>query len=95
MGGSKSPGLDGFPGSFFQSFWDVVGKEVVAVTQDFQKSKIIPWDVNSTFIALIPKIKEVESFSNFRHLCNFLYKIMAKVLANQLRYILPLIINTS
>jgi len=55
----------------------------------------MPFDVNSTFIALIPKVNEVVSFSNFRpiSLCNFLYKIMAKVMANRLRPILPLLIN--
>ena len=55
----------------------------------------MPYDVNSTFIALIPKMNEAISFSNFIpiSLCNFLYKIMANVMANRLRPILPLIIN--
>jgi len=46
MGGSKAPGPDGFPGSFFQSFWDIVGTEVVVAVQDFQISKFMPRDVN-------------------------------------------------
>lgn len=94
MGGPKALDLDGFPSSFFQSFWDIVSKEVVAIVQNFQRSKFIPWDVNSTFIALIQKLNEAIS-SNFRpiSLYNFLYKIMAKVMANRLRLVIPLIIN--
>lgn len=55
----------------------------------------MPKDVNSTFIALIPKMLKAKSFANFKliSLCNFLYKIIAKVMANRLRTILPRIIN--
>lgn len=71
-----------------------MGTEVVAV-KNFQISQFMPRDVNSTFIALIPKMKEAVSFSNFRpiNLCNFFYKIVVKVLANRQKTILSLIIN--
>lgn len=72
-----------------------MGTYVVATVKDFQFSKFMPHDVNSTLISLIPKVKQMVSFSNFRpiSLCNFLYKIVAKVLANRMETILPLIIN--
>ena len=46
---------------------------------------------NSAFLALIPKEKEANSFDRFRpiSLCNIGYKIMTKIIASKLKYILP------
>lgn len=56
IGGSKALGSDGFLGSFFQNFWDIMWLEILLDVQEFQLSKVMPNDVNSTFIALIPKV---------------------------------------
>lgn len=95
MGGSKAPSPNGFLGSFFQSFYDIIGSEVVVIVQAFQLSKIISRDVNLTFIDLILKVIEANSFSSFMliSLYNFLYKIISKVMNNRLNYILLIIIN--
>ncbi|PKU68607.1 Putative ribonuclease H protein [Dendrobium catenatum] len=51
--------------------------------------------VKSTVLALIPKSKNVESISDFRPiaLCNTIYKIIAKTLANHLKPIMPLLVK--
>jgi hypothetical protein len=51
--------------------------------------------INSTNIALIPKKKDLVSATEFRpiSLCNVVYNIIAKVLANRLKVILPSIIS--
>ena len=53
--------------------------------------------INSTFIALIPKIKDPKKVSNFRpiSLCNVVYKLIAKVLVNRLKLILPCVVSDS
>jgi hypothetical protein len=51
--------------------------------------------INSTYIALIPKVTGAVFVNEFWpiSLCNVVYKIMAKALANQLKGILPRIIS--
>ena len=51
--------------------------------------------INSTFIALIPKVDNPHRLNDFRpiSLVGSLYKILAKVLANRLRSVIGLVIS--
>ena len=62
---------------------------------DFLNSGYIVPEINYTHIVLIPKIKSPEKIFDFRliSLCNVIYKIISKVLANRLKQILPQIIS--
>lgn len=54
-------------------------------------------DINSTFITLTPKKKGSTKLTEFRSisLCNVLYKLISKVIANRLKKVLPCIISPS
>lgn len=56
---------------------------------------MFPTDLNCTNLVLIPKKENVETLGDVRPiaLCNVLYKILAKVLANRLKKILPVTIS--
>ena len=57
----------------------------------------IPPSINQTFITLIPKVKSLVRVLEYRltALCNILYKLISKVLANRLEKILPCVISES
>jgi len=96
IGDLKAPGPDGMPSAFYKNFWDVVGRKVTSeVLQILNEGAPIPAEWNQTVMSLIPKVKTPESVSELRpiSLCNVLYKIVAKILANRLKEILPNIIS--
>ena len=91
----KAPGPDGMPPLFFQQFWPTIGEEVSEAVLNCLNSGMIPHSINRTFITLIPKVKSPVRVSEFRPiaLCNTLYKIISKVLANRLKKLLPSVIS--
>ena len=92
----KAPGSDDMPPLFYQNYWNLVGMDVTQFVLSFLNSASLPQHLNHTFITLILKVNKPELVFEFRpiSLCNVLYKIFSKVLANKLKRILPKIITT-
>jgi hypothetical protein len=94
---TKAPGLDGMSAIFYRTYWDVVGPEVTHVVLSILHSGYMLRKINYTHIALVPKVKNPEYITDFRpiSLCNVIYKIVSKVLANRLKKVLPLVLSES
>ena len=97
IGDLKAPGADGMPSIFYKQFWQLLGERVKKEVLEVLNGGDMPQGWNDTIIVLIPKVKQPEKLKDLRpiSLCNVLYKLVSKVLANRLKKILPDIISPS
>ncbi|GAU13347.1 hypothetical protein TSUD_43010 [Trifolium subterraneum] len=93
----KSPGPDGVNIGFFKDFWDLLKIDLLNFFAEFHRNGVLTKGINSTFIALIPKVECPLKVSEFRPiaLVSSIYKILAKVLANRLRNVIGNVVGES
>ena len=91
---TKTPDPNGMSPGFYQKHWGVVGFDVCNRVRNMLISGHFLRKINYTHVTLIPKVKEVMKMMQLRpiSLCNVIHKIVAKVLTNRLKAILPSII---
>ena len=98
MNPDKSPGPDGMNPGFYQAYWDIIGGEVTEACLKVLNNKELPADCLKVIPHYSnPEEREPEKISEMRPiaLCNVLYKIIAKTLANRLKCILSEVISES
>jgi len=87
----KCSGPDGYSPGFYQHFWNLCSDDIFKECCAWLDTGQFPPDLNITNIALILKGSSHVSMKDWHPiaLCNVLYKIISKVLANRLKDVLP------
>lgn len=95
MHSDKSLNPDGFNSGFYKNYWDVVGGDVVWVVRQFLMTGEFPDQLSDTNICLILKKSKPENMGDLRpiSLCNVIYKVVSKVLANRMKMVLTNLIS--
>lgn len=91
----RTPGPDGFNGTFLKSCWHIIKEDFYKLCDDFYEGKLDLTSVNSGFITLIPKIGSPETANDFTPitLLNCCMKIITKILANRLQKLILSIVH--
>jgi hypothetical protein len=84
-------GPDGLNAAFYKSAWSWAQHDIHKVVAIFYTHAVLPPDINKTFISLIPKKNNPTLPQDYRPicLCNVIYKIIVKSLANRVKHHLP------
>ena len=74
-----------------------MGSDIINSVLDALNVGVLPSGLNETYICIIHKVKNPQKIIEFRpiSLCNVLYKIISKVLANCLKRVLVVVIDES
>ena len=94
-GGEKCPGPDGFNFNFIKEFWGVLKPEFRRFVDEFYVNGSFPKGSNASFLALIPKSHNPQTFNDYRpiSLIGCMYKAIAKLLANRLSKVMADLID--
>ncbi|XP_075095229.1 uncharacterized protein LOC142173524 [Nicotiana tabacum] len=80
---------------FFHICWDIIGEDIVKMVKAFFNGQELPRCITHTNMVLLPKKKDVISFSDMRpvSLSNFVNKIFSRVIHERLVGYLPNLIS--
>nr|KYP35452.1 Transposon TX1 uncharacterized [Cajanus cajan] len=94
-GSNKCPGLDGVNFKFLKEFWETLRGDMCRFLTEFHHNGRLPRGTNSAFITLIPKKQDPQRLEDYKpiSLVGCMYKILAKVLANRVKQVLPSVID--
>uniref|UniRef100_A0A8I6YTV5 Reverse transcriptase domain-containing protein n=1 Tax=Hordeum vulgare subsp. vulgare TaxID=112509 RepID=A0A8I6YTV5_HORVV len=94
IGDLKAPGPDGMPAIVYKRHWHFMGDKIVAEVLAVLNGGALLEGWNDTNVVLIPKVKNPNRIKDLRpiNLCNVVYKLVSKVIANRLKLILPTLI---
>ncbi len=93
----KSPGIDGIPIEFYQTFWSLLHPHYLAFIHCVQHSSFLP-SKNTGVTAILYKDRgDLSDLANYRplSLLNVDVKIFTKALTNRLKQVLPTLIHST
>ncbi|GKU94304.1 hypothetical protein SLEP1_g7819 [Rubroshorea leprosula] len=92
---SKALGLDGFNFKFVKKMWETLKDDIMGFVTDFHKYGKLVRGLNSSFIALVPKVTNPQKIEEFIpiSLVGAIYELIAKLLACRLSSVLNGIIR--
>lgn len=95
MGPVTAPGEDGLPACFYQQNWEIIGDKVLEFCRTVWENPETIKTVNNTLLLLIPKVTKPKFISQFRPiaLCNVVYKIITKAIANWLKPLMNFLVS--
>jgi hypothetical protein len=91
----KAPGIDGITAEMLVACWAFMGKDCCALVHTFWKDKKLTRQMIAAVIKLIPKGGARQLIRNWRpiSLLNVTYKIIAKLLSNRIKKVLPRLVG--
>jgi len=95
MDKSKSPGWDGIPYEFYQTFWNTFEDDFFELQNEIFDEKCLSLSQQRALISLLYKDGDKRDINNWRPLSLLCtdYKILAKAIATKVQTILPSIIS--
>lgn len=95
LAADKAPGPDGYNVRCIKYLWPFLKQKIEKFIQDFGESLVLPRGVNSSFIALIPKVTNPVSVKDYRpiNLINSSMKILMKLLSSRLSQYMNVLIG--
>uniref|UniRef100_A0A251U4I0 Putative RNA-directed DNA polymerase, eukaryota, Reverse transcriptase zinc-binding domain protein n=1 Tax=Helianthus annuus TaxID=4232 RepID=A0A251U4I0_HELAN len=93
--GDRAPGPDGFNFKFLKRCWNGVQADFIKIFDEFFESMQVNRCCTSSFIALIPKVKDPLMPSDYRpiSLVGCINKVISKVLVNRLKSVIGKLIS--
>lgn len=87
LGPTKSPGPDGMTAALVQENWEAFKPVVTSEVLSFFQTGKMKESITHSNLVLIPKVAAPTSVTEFRPIsvCNFLYKVISKLLAKKMQ----------
>lgn len=98
LGPDRAAGPDGVNARFVQKkIWPTLSSTVEQEVHRFFTTAMLPAEVAKSNMVLIPKKDNPTRVSDYRpiSICNVMYKIISKILANRLKPIMHLLIHSN
>lgn len=94
-GSPQNPKEDGFPTLFYQHCWNYVAPSLYQFVSSVWNDLSQISSANNTLLTLIPKVNQSKFLMQFHHisLCNVIYKLNTKIMANRMKPLLNNIIS--